>query len=1117
MNHLSLYPTLKYTKLKPAHPRALSALNLNSLHFKGETQSAQSLSMESESDEPSAHVNTTDLSELLLKLKGNDAQAWLTLQGMYIPLARGYAKSVSQFSKIPKSELAEAAEFGLLKGIGEMRKPSFDIWKTGVVDFLKIHIREAISEVLKTQRPDLSLDDNWGDSDGFFNPLEPVSKEQNPAETVSDSTLGASASREADAPLERFSPDDVYPALGVVEGWLLKTHPDLAADKGLSEAQLSKKMRLSEKNIHRLRLKVRAKARARIKHSRLKRKERQGIHQPYPHLKALDRLSIEKPLLIPVFGDSMGFFTPHQQKVIQLMGHFEMTPKQVAKTMGCSEEALSHLAIEIVKKMEDLLRQTLAPEKDVSFQEPITPLEELTKTLTLELKLSGLNAAHLLRLPFASRKLLQKAYLEKTPLDAEEALQMKAILEQLNTLTGQSPRQFRETLLNPLAPALPHLATLDSLAAQVVLGTIGQGQTVKEVARTLPKVTIAKAKEVLQDARVALRQALVKSKPASLLIETSPSELTPSRENQLLCESLLKEGLKGLTPDMLTRVITPYQHQVLVLRSQGKSYTDIATATGYGLSPIKAAVIQGIQALKKELKQVYFPPLMAEAGLAGFTDADQAALSPQVSRLFRQYFIEEQSLEKWAKNATAKQSGPTTAGTLGQALNTDVLSAIEELPAKQKEILLDFVSQDVSFSELARQRTIPLTSITSMVKAALVNIEKSLNPFALHHWLSDQLQDHVTSQDVLTHLSDPAQKLLRLLAKKELHLAATVIEMPNDMPIIEKLKQLDTKLDSAWQDLPPETQTLINTMAHGSYEINALQGACKKVGGTSDAKLIYRDKVSPAINIVFKKVGAAPLGTLLRLHGFDYILQSDVFETLPPKTKNILKYYLSQGRDLKPLALRIKGIALGEKDALHWLQQEVERGVGELTPYQQEIWQQFSENKFNAAEVARKIGKSQKAVAAALRLTLNKLEIAWQQDSVLMTLNRQGLVGLRTPEQLAIVGRPLQVILRDYFEKGYSLEPVLQHINTVKRIQNAEEQVIVLMKAIEKAIEGLSSDLQQSTLKAYASGEYTNYEAIAVAVGLKPQDKNRVGTTLDAALKNLRAVLENTPHVLLEY
>lgn len=1067
-----------------------------------------------DSEDCPENTNTNNFSELLIRLRSNDSQAWLTLQRMYIPLARGYAKSVSQFSKIPKSELSEAAEFGLLKGIGEMRKPSFDIWKTGVVDFLKVHIREAISEVLKTQRPELSLNENWGDSDGFFNPLEPVSKEQDPAETVSDSTFGTSASLEPDTPLDRFAPDEVYPALGVVEGWLLKTHPELASDKGLSENQLSKKLGLSEKNIHRLRLKVRSKARARIKHSRLRRHERQGIHQPYPHLKALDRLALEKPLLIPVFGDSMGFFTPHQQKVLQLMGHFEMTPKQVAKTIACSEEALNHLAIEIVKKMDVLLKQKLAPEADFSFQEQATPQEELTKALSLELKLSGLSEAHLMRLPFASRQLLQKAYLDKKPIDTEEAIQMNDILNQLYTLAGQSPRQFRETLLSPLAPVLPHLATLDPLATQVVLGTIGQGQTVKEVARHIPKVTIAKAKEVLQDARVTLRQALtkskMKSKPSSQPTESRTSELTPSSENQLLCESLIKEGLTGLTVEMMTRVITPYQHRVLVLRSQGKSYSDIAKSTGFGISPIKAAVIQGIQALKKELKQVYFPPLMAEAGLTRFTDEDQAVLSPQVSRVLRQYFIEEHSLEMWAIKNLGKKSEGISSGSLGQALNTDILAAIEQLPAKQKEILLDYVNQDVSFSELARQRNTPLTSVTSMVKAALINIEKSLNPFALEHWLAGQLQDPVATQDVHTHLSDPAQKLLMLLAKKDLHLAATVIELPKDLPLKEKLKHLDLLLVSAWTDLPTEIQTLINTMANGGYEISSLQGA----SDLTDAKIIYRDKVSPTINGVFKKVGAAPLGARLRLSGFDYVSQSQLFEALTPQVQKILEYYLSQSRDLKPLAKRVKGIALGEKDSIHWLQQEVERGFNELTPYQQEIWQQFSLDKFNAAAVARKIGKSQKAVAAAIRLMLNKLEMVWQQDSVLMTLNRQGIVGLRTPEQLEPLGSPVTLVLQDYFANGYSLEPFLKVLDTTKQVQTIEQQILAVKHGVEKAIDALTSVLQRNTLNAYGSGQYTNYAAIAEAVGLKPQDKNRVGSTIDAALKNLRAILENSPQAV---
>jgi DNA-directed RNA polymerase specialized sigma24 family protein len=488
--------------------------------------------------------------------------------------------------------------------------------------------------------------------------------------------------------------------------------------------------------------------------------------------------------------------------------------------------------------------------------------------------------------------------------------------------------------------------------------------------------------------------------------------------------------------------------------------------------------------------------------------------------VFRQYFIEEHALEKWAKNQTSKQAdkqvGSGTPGSLGLALNADVLTAMDQLPAKQQEVLLDYVNQDVSFSELARQRNVPLTSVTSMVKAALINIEKALNPFALNHWLSEQLQVTVTPQDLVTTLSAPAEKLLMLLAKKDLHLAATVIDMPKDLPAPQKLKRLNELLEPAWQDLTPEIQRLIDTMARGDYEISALQGASQK----TEAKFIYRDKVSPAINTVFKKVGAAPLGTLLRLRGFDYMTQSDRFESLTPEAKNILAYCLSEGRDLKPLARRIQGIALGEQDALHWLQREVDRGFAELTPYQQEIWQHFCENTYNAAEVARKRGKSQKAVGAALRLMLNKLDVVWQTDGVLMALNRQGLLELRTPEQLAVLGTPIQVVLREYFAKGYSLEPLLQepllpNQPPIKHLQSVEQQLMAVKQAVEKAMKRLQSELQQNTLNAYASGLYPNYEAIAQAVGLRPQDRNRIGGTLDAALKNLRAVLENSPKTVL--
>lgn len=1051
------------------------------------------------------------MAALIRQMRNNDAQAWLKLQKMFIPLARGTARFLAGKTRLAKSDLAEAAEHGMMLGIAQLREPSFNPTRTPVIQVIRQAISKEVQALIKVQRPDLSLAQNWGDEGGHFNPFTPL---------VEDAPPAIDGPQEASTTIKPEEVEQIrhgIPALGFLEGWALQTSVGMDGFPVLSEKQVGDILNLKPVQVKRLRQGAIRKIKKRIAFYQTPPRRRLGESIPYPHLKAIDRLSQEKATLVPLVEAAWPLFTPHEQKILSLIVLFRLTPRQAMKALKTSEDALSHRAVDIEKKLNNFFRmQASQPRRGVVVSEfsqtVVEPDVSLVQKTALALGLTGLASKHLKELTFLERELLKALVLAegkpkgKPGLHPNRALadslgmplsrleQMTDRLEKrLRRLTGQSVGHFRKSLKNALEPAGEMLTSLDSVSKTLLTARYMEGQTAWEAAQTIGasghKMSAKKATARMSQAAAAIKKLLVKNKAGIQKPGVPLSE-------EGLCAALVSEGLAGVTPELLKKHLTDYQRKVLARRMAGQEYSRISRDLGFDAGSVKVSAKAAVEKLKKVLSQEYLLPKLREQGLTALDEAEYAILHPKTHRLIKHYFAHGYRLDQVIEKINGEFPVQKRLGALQHRL----VNAFKTLPPGQMDLLGALLEQDVSLSELARRRNVQLTSVTAMVKAALKNLHEALHPFALEDWLNRQGFSGIQSED-LSGLTEFQQRLMTLYAKREYGLEKTVATLSEGQTPVAQVRQLKETLEKTWQGLSEKERRIITVFCESDYTPESLQPLYPDL----PLKNILRDELSPSVRKLYLKMGVAPVGTRLRLRGLSFISERS-FSILPPEIGQILTLYLDHGRSLGPLSERLQRTALSQKEAVELLTSEVERGLASLTRHQMSVMASFFRHRCNAQAVAKQFDCSGHSVAAALDLAMRNIEKTLEADGLGLQLQNQGLAGL-TQDDVESLTRFETTLLTLYLKQDFSLVPVIRQIQKNFPRASAGEQLERVVRTLQKAHQLLDSPHQKEALALYCKKE-RSYGEIAGLLGIGENHAARVGPLLKAGLVNMRRMLE---------
>lgn len=1060
---------------------------------------------------------------LIADLRNNSGEAWLTIKSQFKPMAVGAARFLAVRTRIPVEELAEAAEHGVMLAIADMRKPTYNPALEPLEQVVGRAISKEVQALVKVRRPDLSLDENWGDEGGHFNPFTPLVTD--PLSDFDSASVGT-ARHDDDTLHEALEVvREALPALSLLSEWAIKTDVGLDGAPQLSDRQLADRLNLQPRDVTNLRRQARTKIKKRAAYARLPRSERLGKSIPYPHLKALDRLVKDQAALAPVLESAWGIFSQQEQNVLSLLVLFKLTPRQTAKALDTTYSAVTHLSLGIQKKLQDyFLLQSVNPkllqaEEGNAQTAPVASTAEselLLKQAALKFKLSGLTETHLNQLTFFERELLKATVRDHSGggnrtdeqiaaaigLSADRYLKILGVMEErLRQLVGQGATQFTETRQGPLGVVSQQLSTMSDLERALLKGYLVEGLKPRQLVRTAREAGVKLSGQQAHCQAVqlvdSLKATLLKParKPASPASEALQE--IPIFDEQQLCEALAKEGVQGVTPEMLQSQLTEFQLDILKRRLSGMSYLAIAKALDRHESPVKHSAKGAVQKLKKAVAGEYLLPQLTQQGLQSLTEDQYRTLPPHNHCLLKHYFAYRHSLARVLQSIDQNTPAQEQVAELSRQLD----ATVEKLPPKQREILTDLLNKNVSFSELARQRGTELTLITSTVKAALGNLEKLLNPLRLENWLNDQGLTGVAEQD-LSLLSETQRRLLLHYAQREYYLDATVAKIDRSQPAAQQVSQLREHLESALEALPPQAQEMLQAYCDGNYQPESLQRFFPDMA----LKVILRDRFSPVMQKLFKSLGTTDIGTRLRLRGFSFI-DSSALRAIPQESSQILTLYLHYGKSLEPLASRVRRVSLTQEEAVSLIVEEVHRGVAQLTDHQHKVLSAYCEHRFNSGPVAKSFGCSHNSVLAALRLAMQKLESTMGEDGVRVRLLSQGVSNL-TQADLETLPPAEQRLLDLYLKNDYSLVPLLRQLESQIPSATPKEKLTAISQALVSTRESLSSPHQKNALTLFCETP-RSYGEIAEALGIGKQHSNRIGPLIQAGLENLRKTLES--------
>jgi DNA-directed RNA polymerase specialized sigma24 family protein len=1062
---------------------------------------------------------------LIQRIRDNDEAAWLTLYEAYQPVARRYATFMSGRLGKPIDVLLESAQSGLLSAIGQAKSPDYKPFEQ---DFSVIAKRE-IGRAIVTEHQDplnpVSLDKPFqGEEAGSL--LDFL--EASPVAEDNDSGKGEAASPVALSAHNLRQIRRALPAMSFLEELVIRLDMGLDGVSPLNDQQIAQKLCLSVTQISGYRKRALEKVSARIAHLEMPKEQRIGKPLPFKQSNLLNRLMQDRVAWEPFFDTHRKLFTQREQQVIQNLIVLGLPPDAAARQLAIPETALYRLVLSIGERIRTVMGVGELPqaaaqpagtepaeESPTVSEDPATRALRLAAALVQPVGLSGLTANHIRQLTWQEQTILAGRYLSRQS-DAAQAEALKVsvetiaeihdqTLDKLRTALGQRAANFRSATANPMAHMEPYLASLDPETRQVLRYYWVDGLSPRQVANRMKPLTPERVEAIIQEGKDALKEQILQPGESPLQSTASRAEVVSDEVDlETLCQRLSREGLMGLTPAMLERVTTPYQRQVLAYRSQGLVYADIARRMKVHESPVKLAAYAAERRLEQAVQEVRFLPKLKALGLTGVTQGGLDQLLPEHRKLLRLLADKDYPLKSLARQLNPEHSPREQRDHLNQLL----ASALDSLAPKQQAITREYLTRDVSMSQMARDHGVQLTIITQTIQAALKNVHQTLCPESLLDWLGRKGVDMGEEERVLTALTESNRKVLQLYAERDYPLEAVRYLLRGIPSPATRMARLGVAMNEALTTLKPREREILLYYCQHDYSAEAVQQAFG-----NKAESVLREKIGPALKKLAQSLGEASLHTKLVNRGLDFISETSLMQ-LPEADQHLLTALLDEGHHIAPMVARLRSQAMTEEEAFQLLQGEIRRGRAGFTDRQREILASYGAEGFDTCAAGRQLKVTSNTVRSTVTDALVKLEAILAKDSLLVLLKQQGVSAL-TDSQLTEMPPKVQKLLELYLEKGYSLQPALQALSAKPegQAQLSQQPVNALVRLVDEALSSGPTELQASALRTFAETQGT-YEMVAETIGIGASQSGRIGPLLSAGLENMRHVLELRPDQL---
>ncbi|MBY0402301.1 MAG: hypothetical protein K2X66_00240, partial [Cyanobacteria bacterium] len=729
------------------------------------------------------------------------------------------------------------------------------------------------------------------------------------------------------------------------------------------------------------------------------------------------------------------------------------------------------------------------------------------------------------------KKVLEYLWVEKLPvsealrkldLKTEAALQqhIDAITQKLRNIFGNGVLSFKQTLNQPTSTLLEGNVSLSDdhqkamvwhWASKIELATPELITALPQTVTNLPSPDEAeKLKRKLPTALKHLRSNVLQQ-PATEKVKRVKRPLEEPVEDSALCTALIKEGLEGVTPELISKTLTPNQRQLLELRLKGWSYGEIAQQLGKTESPIKASCRQAIEQLREAHQQNDLASRLKRYHLipesSSLSPQDLEVLSQPQQKLLCLYLDNGYGLENFVfryQQELAASSSPdllrTPTRSLLKALGEHLETAIALLPEKQKKYIRYYAENDTSFSEMGRLNQESMTLVSDTLWSGLQNIENKLNQPMLETLLVQEGLP-LPSPEEMTLLTDVQKKLLYLYLERGYSLEILVDKIK---PIDENpLAVIRDAMESALKKLQPRDRQGLLAFCENNFDKTKTANQIK----TSVDQLRYI--VPPALKEVTESIGTLPLERRLLRRGLA-MMGKETLQEMPQYYVQLLEWLIQYPKKMKPsLGTLGETIRALKNDSNTWpglCVTEMDRVLSHLTDRQALVLKTYFEKGKNAQTTGKALNVSGKTIEKTLQLIWNNLEVGLKEQPLFVRLKKQRIEIASSQEVNNDLSTESQMILGLYLDKGYSLKGVLAKAQNHGR-KKSFSTLTFLNQQLQEAL-GKTSPQQLQALKLYAQG-IKRYEDIAVTIGLDKRYRTRIGSLLEAGLLNIHKYFES--------
>jgi DNA-directed RNA polymerase specialized sigma24 family protein len=1077
---------------------------------------------------PNRYTDLNTEERLIQFIRKGDQGAWMALYDAYKPITAYQINFFkSQIKPHQKEDLMDAGLSGLAFAIEDAKNPEiFDFPKERFIKLAAYHVSKAMREHLGLNEKAFSLDA----------PVGNASNAESTGATFQD-FLSETTETEAEASEKEKKLKIILtslPALNFMEEAVLILAYGLHDRTWRKPEEIAQKLGISDSTVKTYTDSALQKITDRYLYTKgKKKKDHPKTGMPHPILSHRNKFLADIKTIRQLTLKKWNIFTPQQQNVIRMLVLLKLSPEETQKTLKLSNDSFDRNLSDIMSRLRKVYG--LEPYNSRSTQ------DQIVNEARERLNLPALKPEHLKNLSFEEKKVLEYLWVEKLPVaEALRKLDLKTeadLQQHIDTITQKLRNFFRngilsfkQTLNQPTSTLLEgnvslsddhqkamvwHWASKIEPATPEPITPLSQAET-----SPLSSDEVEKLKGKLPTALKHLRSNALQQ-PATEKVKRVKRPFDEPVEDSALCAALLKEGLEGITPELISKTLTFNQRQVLELRLKGWSYSEIAQQLGKTESPVKASCRQAIKQLREAHQQTDLVSRLKRFQLIPETTSvspqDLALLTMPQQKLLCLYldngyglenfvFRHHQSLEISSASASNTQGIPTALllKTLGEKLE----ETLESLPEKQKKYIQFYAANDTSFSEIGRSHQESMTFVSDTIWSGLQNIENKINQPMLEMLLVNEGL-HLPSQEEMALLTEVQQKLLYLYLERGYSLEA-LLDKINDK-IKDKMKPskeipievIRDHFEIALKKLQPRDRQGLLAFCENNFDKAKTATQLK----TSVAQLRYI--IPPALKEVAESIGTLPLERRLLRRGLA-MMGRETLQEMPEFHVQLLEWLIQYPNKLKPSLAILGDTIRGLKtDSLTWPDlcvTELDRVLTHLTDRQALVLQTYFEKGKNCQTTGKALNVSGKTIERTLQLIWNNLEEGLKAQPLFLRLKKQGLEIASSQEVSNVLSPESQKILELYLDKGHSLKGLLAKAQSHGRKQSVST-LTFLNQQLQEAL-GKTSPYQLQALKLYAQG-IQRYEDIAVAIGLDKRYRTRIGSLLEAGLVNIHKYFES--------